>query len=101
MHHLNMVESARGRVSRERHGKMVQVELEEANQNLAELIARAASGEEIIIAQAGKPMARLVSMGETEPESSQGEVQVDLSEELEENNSLIEEMLSAYEEEIY
>ncbi len=41
-----MVESARGRVSRERHGKMVQVELEKANQNLAELIARAASGGE-------------------------------------------------------
>ena len=39
-------------------------------------------------------------MGETEPESSQGEAQDVLIEELEENNSLIEEMLSAYEEEI-
>ena len=80
---------------------MLRVEIEEARNNLAELIARAVSGEEIIIAQAGKPMVHLVSMGETEPESSQGEVQDDLSEELEENNSLIEEMLSAYEEEIH
>ena len=80
---------------------MVQVELEEAKNNLAELIARAASGEEIAIIQAGKAMARLVSMGETEPESSQGEVQEILSEELEEDNSLMEEMLSAYEEELH
>lgn len=79
---------------------MVQVELEEASRNLAELIARAASGEEIIIAQAGKAMARLVSMGETESESSQGEVQEILNEEKEGDNSLMEEMLSAYEEEL-
>ena len=55
--------------------KMVQVEIGEARNNLAELIARAASGEEIIIAQAGKAMARLVSMGETEPESSKFKVE--------------------------
>ena len=81
--------------------KMVQVEIEEASQNLAELIARAASGEEIVIAQAGKAMARLVSMGETEPESSKGEVQESLNEENEVDNSLMEEMLSAYEEELH
>ncbi len=79
---------------------MLRVEIEEASRNLAELIAKAASGEEIIIAQAGKLMVRLVSMGETEPESSQGEVQEILSEELEEDNSLMEEMLSAYEEDL-
>ena len=80
---------------------MVQVEIGEARNNFAELIARAASGEAIVIAQAGKPMVRLVSMAEIEPDISKGEAQDVLSEELEENNSLIEEMLSAYEEEIH
>ena len=80
---------------------MVQVELEEASRNLAELIARAASGEEIIIAQAGKAMARIVSIGETKPESSQGEVSEISNEENEGDNSLMEEMLSAYEEELH
>ena len=82
------------------HGKMVQVELEEASRNLAELIARAASGEEIVIAQAGKAMARLISMRETEPESSKGEVEEILKEENEVDNFLMEEILSAYEEEL-
>lgn len=80
---------------------MVQVEIEEASRNLAELMARAASGEEIVIAQAGKPMARLISMRETEPESGQREVQEILKEENEGDNSLMEEMLSAYEEELH
>ncbi len=44
---------------------MVQVEIEEARNNLAELMARAASGEEIIIAQAGKPIVCLVPIAET------------------------------------
>ena len=44
---------------------MVQVEIEEARNNLAELMARAASGEEIVIAQAGKPIVRLVPIAET------------------------------------
>ncbi len=79
---------------------MVQVELEEASHNLAELIARVAVGEEIIITQGGQPMARLVSMAETEPENSQNQVQGMLSEEGELDTSLMEEMLSAYEEEI-
>jgi prevent-host-death family protein len=77
---------------------MVEVELEEASQNLAELIARVESGEEIVIVQAGKAMARLVSMGETEPESSQGKVQEVLMEEKEVDDSLMEDMLSAYED---
>ena len=36
------------------------VNLYEAKTNLSKLVERAASGEEIIIAKAGKPMARLV-----------------------------------------
>ena len=69
---------------------MERVEIEEASRNLAELIALARSGEEIIIAQAGKAMVRLEAIEEEE----------ELKEEREENNSLMEEMLSAYEEEI-
>lgn len=38
----------------------------QARAQLAELIERAASGEEIILGRAGKPRARLVSLG-TEP----------------------------------
>ena len=71
---------------------MVQVEIEEASRNLPQLIARAVSGEEIVIAQASKPIVRLILMEEAE--------QVVLSEPFEIDNSLVEDMLSAYEEKI-
>ena len=54
------------------------------------MIALARSGEEIIIAQAGKVMVRLEAIEEEE----------ELKEEGSEDNSLMEEMLSAYEEEV-
>lgn len=41
--------------------KSVQVNLYEAKTHLSSLVERAAKGEEIVIAKAGKPMARLVS----------------------------------------
>ncbi len=71
---------------------MVQVEIEEASRNLPQLIARAVSGEEIIITQASKPIVRLVLMEESE--------QALLREPEEIDNSLVEDMLSAFEEEI-
>jgi prevent-host-death family protein len=40
----------------------VQVNLYEAKTQLSSLVERAAKGEEIVIAKAGKPMARLVPM---------------------------------------
>ncbi len=47
----------------------VQVNLYEAKTQLSSLVERAAKGEEIVIAKAGKPMARLVAMaGEQELE---------------------------------
>ncbi len=70
---------------------MERVEIEEASRNLAELIALARSGEEIIIAQAGTAMVRLEPIEEVE------EV---LKVQSEGHNSLMEDMLSAYEEEI-
>ena len=69
---------------------MAQIDLEFASQNLAELIARAVSGEDIIISQADKPIVRLVLIEEAE--------QRVLSEAEETDNSLMEEMLSAFEE---
>ena len=70
---------------------MVQFEIEEASRNLAELVARAALGEEIVLVQAGKPIVRLVPIAEIEQEV--------LKEEQESDNSLMEEMLLAFEEE--
>ncbi len=71
---------------------MAQVEIEEASRNLPQLIARAVSGEEIVIAQASKPIVRLVLIEEAE--------QRVLSEPFEIDNSLVEDMLSAFEEKI-
>ena len=42
-------------------GQPVQVNLYEAKTQLSSLVERAARGEEIVIAKAGKPMARLVA----------------------------------------
>jgi len=42
--------------------KPVQVNLYEAKTQLSSLVERAAKGEEIVIAKAGKPMAKLVSV---------------------------------------
>jgi prevent-host-death family protein len=39
-----------------------QINLYEAKSHLSELVERAAEGEEIVIAKAGKPMARLVAL---------------------------------------
>ena len=46
--------------------------LYEAKTNLSELVERAAAGEEIVIAKAGKPRARLVPIPETVPERRPG-----------------------------
>ncbi len=41
------------------------INLYEAKSHLSELVARAAAGEEIVIAKSGKPMARLVPIAKT------------------------------------
>lgn len=46
---------------------MRSVNLHEAKTHLSELVGAAAAGEEIIIAKAGKPMARLVALVNAEP----------------------------------
>lgn len=45
-----------------------QVNLYEAKTQLSSLVERAAKGEEIVIAKAGKPMAKLIPMMEKESE---------------------------------
>ncbi|MDJ0596345.1 MAG: type II toxin-antitoxin system prevent-host-death family antitoxin [Pleurocapsa sp. MO_226.B13] len=72
---------------------MVQVEIEQASRNLSQLIARAVSGEEIVLAQAGKPLVKLVLIEAAKPEV--------FCEAEETDNSLMEDMLSAFEEEIH
>ena len=42
---------------------MVEVNVHEAKTHLSKLLARVATGEEVLISRAGKPMARLVPAG--------------------------------------
>jgi prevent-host-death family protein len=49
-----------------KYGKPLQVNLYEAKTQLSSLVERAAKGEEIVIAKAGKPMARLARVAPTE-----------------------------------
>ena len=42
----------------------LQVNIHEAKTNLSKLLARVSAGEEIVIAQAGKPIARIVPIRE-------------------------------------
>jgi len=42
----------------------LQVNIHEAKTNLSKLLARVSAGEEVIISKAGKPIARLVPIGE-------------------------------------
>jgi prevent-host-death family protein len=51
---------------------MAQVNLYEAKTHLSELVERAAAGEEIIIAKAGQPRARLVPIVAARPERRPG-----------------------------
>lgn len=54
--------------------------LYEAKTSLSELVDRAAAGEEIVIAKAGRPLAKLVPLGNTRKRRSpggwQGKVQI-------------------------
>ncbi|MFN8526515.1 MAG: type II toxin-antitoxin system Phd/YefM family antitoxin [Chloroflexota bacterium] len=53
---------------------MATVNMHEAKTNLSRLIARAAAGEEIIIAKAGKPMARLAPIDSSAPRRPFGQL---------------------------
>ena len=46
---------------------MKQVNIHEAKTHLSRLVQEAASGEEIVIAKSGRPVARLVALDETKP----------------------------------
>jgi prevent-host-death family protein len=51
---------------------MTKVNLYDAKTNLSELVERAAAGEEIVIAKAGRPRARLVRVESALPERRPG-----------------------------
>jgi len=59
---------------------MMQVNIHEAKTHLSKLLTRVQEGEEIIIAKGGKPIARLVPMGEKPvrrlPGSAKGKVTI-------------------------
>jgi prevent-host-death family protein len=59
---------------------MTRVNLYDAKTNLSELVERAAAGEEIIIAKAGKPRARLVPIesvvAERRPGRARGRIRI-------------------------
>jgi prevent-host-death family protein len=46
---------------------MVHIATDEARAQLAELVLRASRGETILITESGRPMAKLIAAGETEP----------------------------------
>ena len=58
----------------------LQVNIHEAKTNLSKLLARASAGEEIVIARAGKPIARIVPFRERPmrrtPGSAKGKVAI-------------------------
>jgi prevent-host-death family protein len=60
----NLPERITMKVAEEASMSSSQVNLYEAKTQLSSLVDRAANGEEIIIAKAGKPMAKLVSLGQ-------------------------------------
>ncbi len=59
---------------------MESVNIHAAKTNLSRLVERAAAGEEIVIAKAGKPVAKLVPLGVTKkprvPGSMRGEISI-------------------------
>jgi len=56
-----------------KYGKPLQVNLYEAKTHLSNLVERAAKGEEIVIAKAGKPMARLAPAAEQKARRNWGQ----------------------------
>lgn len=56
---------------------MTQVNIYDAKTHLSSLLERAAAGEEIVVARAGKPVARIVALAETaarEPGALRGQL---------------------------
>jgi prevent-host-death family protein len=51
---------------------MTTVNIHEAKTNLSRLLAQVAAGEEVIIAKAGKPIAKLVPVGPAKPQRRLG-----------------------------
>ncbi len=75
---------------------MTQVNIYDAKTHLSSLLERAAAGEEIVVARAGKPVARIVALAETtsrEPGALRG--QLVISSDF--DDDLPEDLLAAFE----
>ncbi len=76
---------------------MKQVNIHEAKTHLSQLLSRALSGEEIVIAKAGKPMVRLVPVEEPLSDRVLGQDEGLFTVPEDFNEPLPEEILSAFE----
>ena len=76
---------------------MVQVNIHEAKTNLSQLLSRAALGEDIVIAKAGKPIVRLVPIEEPSQERVLGQDEGLFVVPEDFNDPLPEDILSAFE----
>lgn len=76
---------------------MVQINIHEAKTHLSQLLSRAALGEEIIIAKAGKPIVRLVPVEEPPQDRILGQDEGLFTVPEDFNDPLPEDMLSAFE----
>lgn len=76
---------------------MVQINIHEAKTHLSQLLSRAALGEEIIIAKAGKPIVRLVPVEEPPQDRILGQDEGLFTVPEDFNDPLPEDILSAFE----
>jgi prevent-host-death family protein len=76
---------------------MAQVNIHEAKTHLSQLLSRAALGEDIIIAKAGKPIVRLVPVAEPPQDRILGQDEGLFSIPEDFNNPLPEDILSGFE----
>jgi prevent-host-death family protein len=76
---------------------MTQVNIHEAKTNLSQLLSRAILGEDIIIAKAGKPIVRLVPVEKPVQDRILGQDEGLFTVPEDFNNSLPEDILSAFE----
>jgi prevent-host-death family protein len=76
---------------------MTQVNIHEAKTNLSQLLSRAILGEDIIIAKAGKPIARLVPVEKPVQDRILGQDEGLFTVPEDFNDSLPEDILSAFE----
>ncbi len=77
---------------------MIQVNIHEAKTQFSKLIARIQQGDEIIIAKAGRPVARLVPIAESTKERTPGSAKGKMKISSDFNDPLPDEILAEFEQ---